>query len=423
MNIRSSRKQSTFAVALLLFSLQACKKSTGAETTLVTVQAEHPEIGNISEHITADATLSPLAQAAISPKITAPVKTFYVQRGSKVKAGQLLAVLEDRDLAAQALDNRGQYDAALASFDIQTKAQVPEDYNKAQLDVAQAKAQLNLQNEIATSRKKLFQEGAIAGRDYDTAAAALVQAQAAYDVVNNHLASLKRVSTTATLQQARGQLSSAKGKYLAAEAQVSYTQIHSPISGVVTDRSLFPGETASSGATLITVMDTSALLAKVHLAQTVAQRLSLGDEALVTIPGMDESVSAKVSLISPALDPGSTTVEVWLRVENREGKYKAGTPVRTNITGHTVLKAIKIPLTAVLTGEDGIKSVMIIGTDGAAHKTAVELGINDGTDVQITKGLNRSETVITTGAYGLDDGTKVTVGKANDDNRTSGTEK
>jgi RND family efflux transporter MFP subunit len=323
----------------------------------------------------------------------------------------LLAVLENRDLAAQAMDNKGQYDAAEAAYNIQTKAQVPEDYSKAELDLAQAKAQLQLQEEITTSRQKLLKEGAIAGRDYDTAVAALVQARSAYDIAQNHFASLQRVSREATLQQAQGQLSSAKGKYLAAQAQVTYSEIRSPIAGVVTDRSLFPGETVSSGSTLVTVMDTSSLLAKVHLAQTVAQRLSVGDDASVSVPGVDDPVPAKVSLISPALDPGSTTVEVWLRVDNKAGKYRAGTPVRVSIVGRTVPKAIKIPLTAVVTGQDGSKAVMVIGSDGVAHKKTVQLGINNGEDIQVTAGLNASEMVVTTGAYGLDEGTKVKIGK------------
>jgi HlyD family secretion protein len=319
---------------LLALLFPGCKRTGDTEPApLVTVQAERPEVGTISEHIMADATLSPLAQAAISPKITAPVRAFYVQRGSKVKAGQLLAILENRDLTAQALDNRGQYNAAEATYDMQTKAQVPEDYKKAELDLAQAKAQLQLQQEITTSRKKLLEEGAIPGRDYDTAAAALVQARSAYDTALNHLSSLQRVSREATLQQAKGQLSSAKGKYLAAEAQVSYSEIRTPISGVVTDRPLFPGETANSGSALVTVMDTSSLLAKVHLSQIAAQRLKLGDDASVLIAGVDDPVPAKVSLVSPALDPGSTTLEVWLRVSNKDGKYKAGTPVRTSIVG------------------------------------------------------------------------------------------
>jgi HlyD family secretion protein len=414
------------ATVILVISvafLQACKKDETAAAALVTVQAERPEIGEISEHIAADATLSPVAQAAISPKITAPVRRFYVQRGSRVKAGQLLAELENRDLTAQALDNKGQYTAAQASFEMQTKAQVPEDYHKAELDVAQAKAQLELQRQIVAARQKLFAEGAIAGRDYDTAAAALVQAQATFDVAQNHLDSLKAVSRAASLQQAEGQLSSAKGKYLAAEAQVSYSEVRSPISGIVTDRPLFPGETANSGSTLITVMDTSSLYAKVHLSQSLAQRLKVGDAASVAIPGTDEPVPAKIFLVSPALDPGSTTVEVWLRVDNRAGKYKAGTPVTTSIKGRTVAKAVKVPLAAVLTAVDGSTSVMVVGSDGAAHKKTVQIGINDGEDVQVTQGLDGSETVITTGSYGLDDGTKVKVGKAaEDDNPGEGKE-
>ncbi len=405
---------------LLALLLPGCKKASDTEAApLVTVQAERPEVGTISEHIMADATLSPLAQAAISPKITAPVRAFYVQRGSKVKSGQLLAILENRDLTAQALDNRGQYNAAEATYAMQTKAQVPEDYKKAELDVAQAKAQLQLQQEITASRKKLLEEGAIPGRDYDTAAAALVQARSAYDTALNHLTSLQRVSREATLQQAKGQLSSAKGKYLAAEAQVSYSEIRTPIAGVVTDRPLFPGETANSGSALVTVMDTSSLLAKVHLSQIAAQRLKVGDDASVLIAGVDDPVPAKVSLISPALDPGSTTVEVWLRVSNKDGRYKAGTPVRTSIVGRTVAGAVKVPLSAILTAQDGSKSVMVVGTDSAAHRKPVEIGINDGQDVQITQGLTGSETVITTGAYGLDEGTKVKIGKPEEDSGES----
>ena len=397
-----------------------CRKAADDEATptaVVHVEAEKPEVGEIAEKITADATLSPLAQAAISPKITAPVRVFFVQRGSRVKQGQLLAELENRDLAGQALDSKGQYSAAQAAYQIEADAQVPEDYKKAQLDVAQNGAQVALQSGIVAQRRRLFDQGALAGRDLDTAVAALAQAQAIYDVAVNHLHALEAVSRKASIQQAAGQLSSARGKYDTAAAQVSYSRITSPIAGVVTDRPLFPGETAAQGTPLITVMDTSSLLAKVHLAQTVTQRLHVGDEAEIAVPGVDDPVKAKVTLISPALDSGSTTVEVWLRLDNRHGDYKAGTPVRTSIDGRTVARAIKIPLSAVLTAEDGSKSVMIVQPDGAAHKLKVQLGINDGTDTQVTEGLNGSETVITSGSYGLDEGTRVVLGKADDDDK------
>jgi multidrug efflux pump subunit AcrA (membrane-fusion protein) len=405
------------SATFLLAAAIGCTKKEAVPETVVTVQAEKPERGSISEHITVDGVLSPLAQAALSPKITAPVKSFYVQRGSLVRAGQLLAILENRDLQAAALDNQGTYSAAQAAYETATRAQVPEDLQKAQLDFAQATANLNLNQSIVKGRKQLFAEGAIPGRDLDTATAALVQAQAAYDTAKRHLESVQSVSNQAALKSAKGQLASAEGKYLGAAAQVSYSQLRSPINGVVTDRSLFAGETAPAGTPLITVMDTSALLAKVHLAQRVAQRLTLGDEAAITIPGLEKPVPAKVTLISPALDPGSTTIEVWLRVDNKKGTLKVGTPVRVSVTGRTVADALKIPSTAVLTAQDGSKSVMVIGADGASHRKPVELGIQDAGDVQVISGLSPTDTVVTGGAYGLEDGTKVKVGAAGDDEK------
>ena len=205
------------AVALPWRSCRAARKKPRRRPQ-VTVQAEHPEQGPIAEHITADAVLAPLAQAAIAPKISAPVRKFYVQRGSRVKAGELLATLENSDLAAAAMDNKGSYMAAEAAYATATKAQVPEDTLKAESDLAQAKANLDLNLSIVKSRKQLFAEGAIPGRDLDTANAALVQAQAAYDAAAKHLESVRSVSREAALKAAQGQLTSAEGKYKGAEA-------------------------------------------------------------------------------------------------------------------------------------------------------------------------------------------------------------
>ena len=228
---------------------------------------------------------------------------------------------------------------------------------------------------------------------------------------------MHNVSREAALKAAQGQLASAEGKYKGANAQLSYSEIRSPIDGVVTDRSLFAGETAAAGAPLLTVMDTSALLAKTHVAQNVAQRMKLGDDASVRVPGVADPVPAKVSLISPALDPGSTTVEVWLRIENKAGALKVGTPVKVSITGRTLAEAWKVPASSILTAQDGSKSVMVVGTDSSAHRKPVTLGIEDGDDVQITGGLSPTDVVITGGAYGLDDGAKVAVGPAADDDK------
>jgi len=83
---------------------------------------------------------------------------------------------------------------------------------------------------------------------------------------------------------------------------------------------------------------------------------------------------------------------------------------------------LKVPAAAVVAAEDGTKAVMVVGDDGAAHRKPVTLGITDADDVQITSGLAPGDIVITGGAYGLDEGTKVKVGPAADDSKAGGTD-
>jgi multidrug efflux pump subunit AcrA (membrane-fusion protein) len=409
---RSSRIHAAITfVALVILAISGCKKSEeAAPETAVAVQAQHPTVGPISEQIAADAILAPLAQAAIAPRINAPIRAEYVQRGSHVHRGELLATLENRDLEGNALDSKGNLTQAQAAYAAATRATIPEGVQKAQLDVDQAKANLEVAQRTADERKKLLQQGAIAARDTQTSIAAAVQAQAAYDEAVKHLASVRNTTQATSTQSAQGQLTSAKGRYINAEAQASYADLRSPIDGVVTDRPLFPGETAQAGTPVITVMDTSSLLAKLHIAQASAQKLQLGAPARIQIPGLDTPVKATVSLISPALDPGSTTVEVWLKLPNPDGRFKVGTPVHAVMRGTVVPNALQIPASALLPSEEGGGTlVMIAGADGSAHKRTVKVGIRTPDEVQITTGLTTADNVITQGSYGLDEGTKVTL--------------
>jgi len=415
--IRNQRPASLIPAAIMLLVLcgtSGCRSAADDPAKPeVIVQAAHPVTGAITEEIAADAVLSPVAQAAILPKVTAPVRRFYVQRGSRVKAGQLVATLENQDLAAAALDNKGAYDAAQGAYTTATQSAIPEDETKARLDLTQAKSTLDLDNAILKSRQQLFAQGAIPGRDVDTSRAAAVQARAAYDIALQHFEAVKKTGTTASLEVAKGQLTSAKGKYLGAEAQLSYTEIRTPISGVVTERPLFAGETAATGVPIVTVMDTSVMIAKLHIAQVQAQQLQVGAAATLTVPGIDDPVDATVSLVSPALDPGSTTVEVWLKAVNRDGMLKAGTPVHATIKGRTVEQALLIPTEAVARSSEGAgKIVMVIAADGTAKKRAVTTGVQTAESTQILSGLTAGDMVITGGGYGLDDGTKVKIGPA-----------
>lgn len=410
-----NRWKCAVVVYVCSLTLAGCKQADTTPEVLVTVQAAKPVMAPISEEIQGDATLSPLAQAALSPKISAPIKRFYVQRGARVRAGQLLVTLEDRDLQAAALDNQGAYAAAQATYQQTTGMQLPSVSQTAQLDLAQAKANLDLNQSIVKGRTQLFQQGAIPGRDLDTAKAALVQAQAAYDIAVQRVHALESVGRVAGGQVAQGELTAAKGKYLNAEALASYASLHSPIDGVVTDRPLFAGEMAPAGIPLITVMDTTSLIAKLHLSQAVTQRMNVGDKAEVSAPGMSDAIEGTVSLISPALDPGSTTVEVWIKLKNPNGQLRAGTPVHVAIVGRTVPNALQVPSSALVAGDQGTLGVMVISSDSTAHLKPVTIGIRLPDTVQILSGIGAGDVVIDTGGYGLQDGTKVKVGTAGDD--------
>lgn len=396
-------------VSLALVFVSGCRRNKPSPALQVEVQATIAHREPITEHIAADAILSPLSQAVISSQISAPIARFYVQRGSRVRQGELLARLDNRNLKAALLDNQGNYESAQAQYQTATKATVPEDIQRATLNLSQAKATLALNQQIVKSRKILFAEGAIPGRDLDTAQAALVQAQDNFELAQQHSRAVQEGAGAAAFKNAEGQLESAKGKYIGAEAQLQYSEIRSPISGVVTERPLYAGETVAAGAPVLTVMDTSSLLAKVHLTQPQIQQLKVGDPASVTVPGIENPISGEVTLISPALDPGSTTVEVWVRLSNLDGRLKPGTTVHLLLAGRTVPHALVVPTESLVTTPAGKKAVMIVNTDGLAHMKEVSVGIQDNGLVQILSGISDGDRVITEGAYGLDDGTKVKV--------------
>lgn len=407
---RRANAASATIAALMIFT--SCSSDQGEKEPLVTVQAAAVEKTDIQHTITTQAILFPRQQAAIVPKISAPVQKFLVQRGSAVHEGQLLAVLENRDLAAAAQDTRGTYDQAQATYATTTGASLPEEIQKAEADAQQAKQALDAQEKIFQSRQQLFDQGALPRKELDQSRVDITQARNQYAIANHHLEALMAIGKPQELKSAAGQLESAKGKYLGAEAQLSYSEIRSPINGFITDRPLYPGEMAAAGTPLLTVMDLSSVIAKAHIPQSDAEALKVGDPGTMTVPGVNAPVEGKVTIISPALDPGSTTVEVWFEAKNPKHSLKPGTSVQLSLTAQTVKNALVVPANSVLTAPDGSTTVMVAGTDGRAHQTTVKLGIRNGDDVQIADGVTANDKVVSNRAYGLPDKTKIKIATA-----------
>src|SRR5579863_7463752 len=299
------------AISLVLIPA-GCSGDKGDKEPTVTVQVAPVEKTTIEHVIKTEAVLFPRQQAAIVAKISAPVQKFLVKRGSPVHQGELLAVLENRDLSAAAQENKGSLEQAQAAYETTTAANLPEEIQKAEAEAQQSKDALDAQERVYESRQKLYEEGALARKELDQSEVAFIQARNQYSIAKKHLDTLLAIGKQQELKSAAGQLQSATGKYLGAEAQLSYSEIHSPIDGVVTDRPLYPGEMAAAGTPIVTVMDVSSVIAKAHIPQADAALLKVGDKGTITVPGLDQPVEGKVTVVSPALDPNSTTVEVWL---------------------------------------------------------------------------------------------------------------
>ena len=400
----------TLSVALAL--LAACSNKTKEAEPAVPVQIVQVERTTLQQKVSAEAVLFPIAQSAIVPKISAPVQKFLVNRGSHVRKGQLLAVLENRDLAAAAQENKGAYTQAEATYAITTAADLPQQMQKAELDTQAAKQALDAQQKIYDSRRQLFREGALPRKELDQSSVDLTNARNQYEIAQRHLDSLKGMGEAQLSKSAKGQLESAQGKFQGAEAQLQYSEIRSPITGVITDRPLYPGEMAAAGTPLLTIMDISQVVARAHIPQTEAVLLKRGDNATLTAPGLDGPIPGKVVLVSPALDPNSTTVEIWVQCKNPNEVLRPGTSAEITMVARTVKDALAIPAAALLTAQDGTTTVMVAGSDGNAHQQTVKAGFHDADKVQMVEGLQAGQKIVGNGAYGLPDNSKITAAEA-----------
>jgi HlyD family secretion protein len=390
------------------------KAGEAEKETATPVEVATAERGPIERVVTAQAILYPVSQSAITPKLSAPVRRILVNRGDHVRRGQLLAELEDRDLVAAANENKALYSQAQAQFATTTEAQLPEDMTKARADAQSAKQQLDAAKKVFESRTALVKEGALAQKLADDARVALAQAQSQYDTDARHLEGLQSVGRTAQTRSAQSGVDAAKARFNSAEAQVGYSQIRSPIDGVVADRPVAAGEMASSGSPVITVIDISDIVARANVPVEQIGFLKVGQAATISAPGVE--LKGKVWVVSPAVDPSSTTLEVWVKARNPGERLKPGTTASVAIEAQQIKDAVIVPSPALLASDEGGSEVMVVGPDSAAHETRVTTGARDGDKVQIVSGLKGGEKVVTVGGVGLADKAKVHVeaGKPDD---------
>jgi multidrug efflux pump subunit AcrA (membrane-fusion protein) len=405
----------TALLALAALALLACGKKDnagggGESEPAAPVQVEAARRGPIDHIIVVDAVLYPVNQSNVMAKISAPVERVMVNRGDHVRAGQVIAQLENRDLAAGVGESRGQLEQAQAAYKTTTGATVFEDRTKAKDDVEAAAQALEASRRLYENRVALQKEGALAQKLVDDAKVAMVQAQSTYETAERHLEALNQVSQREQIAAAKAQMETAAAHLRSSEAQLSYTRIVSPIAGVVAERPVYPGEIAGAGAPVASIVDVSQVIARANIPVKDATAIRVGRPA--TIASGEATIGGKVTVVSPAVDPSTTTVEVWVQAVNTGERLKPGSAVRISIKAETLQNAILVPASALLSSpEGGGDMVMVVGPDSLAHQRKIVVGVRQGDTVQIASGVNEGEQVITQGGLGLDDNAKVVVQK------------
>jgi HlyD family secretion protein len=382
------------------------KEKAGAEPA-VNVLVETANRGAIDHMVIADAVLYPVNQANIASKITAPVKRTLVSRGDHVRAGQVLLELESEDLAAAARETQQQYEQSQAAFATVRGATAPEDQSKAQSDVQVAEQMATAAQKLYDNRVALQKEGALAQKLVDDAKVALAQAQGQLVIARRHLEAVRGVSNRETIRSSEAQMNAAKAHYDNAALQVSYAQVRSPINGIISDRPVLAGELPASGTPIISVVDISQVVARANVPLKDASAIKPGRPARIT--GPDGDIPAKVTVVSPTVDPNTTTVEVWVQAANPGEKLKPGGTVRVAIIAETIQDTIIVPSSALLNSDDGTPKVMIVTADNKARERRVSVGVRQGKRVQIISGLQEGDKVVTSGGLGLEDKAKVVI--------------
>jgi HlyD family secretion protein len=393
----------------LLFLVSCTKKVEKEVEAPAPVQVTAVTQDTIRRIVAGDGMLFPRDQAGVTAKIAAPVQRFLVQRGDHVRQGQLLAVLESRDLSAGAAESQAVLAQTEANLRSTTSAQIPEAIVKAQTDVDTAKQTEEAAKKLLDNREKLLQQGALARKLVDDAQVAYAQAHGALLSAQEHLRALQAVGKQEQIKTAASQVEAARSHLQSSQAQVSYSQIVSPISGVVADRPLYAGEMATPGTPLVTVMDISKIIARANVPQNQSASVRVGQPATITQVDTNQTVEGKVTVVSPATDPNSTTIQVWVQADNPGEQLKPGTSVHVAIMTEVIKATPVVPIAAILPGEEGGTACLVITADNVAHRRPVKMGVREGDKVQILNGVRPGEEVVIVGGIGLDDRAKVKV--------------
>jgi len=352
------------------------------------------EKGDLAKSVVATGKVTPILKVEVKSKASGIVKNLLADYGDTVKKGQLLAQLDKVEIEAQVDQSRAALQAAEANL---SSSQA--DYERAKVDAEGPDVPL---------LKRQYD------RNIEMAKDGVVSAQALDDADRNYKMALNKQNVSkaqvtvlkAKIAQAQAEVAQDQANLKQLEEQLSYTDIISPLDGVVLSRDVQMGDAVSSilvlgsGATLVmTLGDTSEVYVKGKVDESDIGKVYLGQPARIKVESFkDKTFYGKVTKISPmgVEKDNVTTFEVRVSINNPGGELKAEMTANAEIILEEHKNVLQIPEGAILYDKDKKASVEIPDAkakDGK-KKLAVNIGISNGAKTELLSGLNEGDQVV-----------------------------
>jgi HlyD family secretion protein len=352
------------------------------------------EKGDLAKSVVATGKVTPIIQVEVKSKASGIVKNLLVDYGDTVKKGQLLAQLDKVEIEAQVDQSR----AALLAADANLSSSEA-DYERAKVDAEGPDVPL---------LKRQYDRNTEMARDGVVSAQALDDADRNYKMALNkqNVAKAQMAVLKAKIAQSQAEKTRDQANLKQLEEQLSYTDIISPLDGIVLSRDVQLGDAVSSilvlgsGATLVmTLGDTSEVYVKGKVDESDIGKVYLGQPARIKVESFkDKTFYGKVTKISPmgVEKDNVTTFEVRVSINNPGGELKAEMTANAEIILEEHKNVLQIPEGAILYDKDKKASVEVPDPKAkeGKRKLAVNIGISNGAKTELLSGLKEGDQVV-----------------------------
>ena len=381
-------------VALVLLIAGGLIAATSGSTKIDPSKLAKVEKGDLAKSVVATGKVTPITKVEVKSKASGIVKKLYVDAGDKVKKGQLLAQLDKEEIQAQVEQSRAALQAAEASM-----KGAEADYERAKVDAEGPDVPL---------LKRAYERAIGMAKEGVVSTSALEDAQKAYELALNkqNVAKAQVVVLRAKMAQAEAQVAQDRANLKQLEEQLSYTDIESPIDGVVLSRDVEIGDAVSSilvlgsSATLIMNLgDTSEVYVKGKVDESDIGKVYLGQPARIKVESFkDKTFTGKVTKISPmgVEKDNVTTFEVRVSISNPGGELKSEMTANAEIILEEHKSVLQIPEGSIIYDNQKKASVEVPdpkAKDGK-RKVAVNIGISNGAKTELLSGLKEGDQVV-----------------------------